>query len=167
MYGDFKVTGTLVWYYYICKREVWLMARSIVPDQEHQSVEIGRIITENRYMRDQKEVDFGHFKVDYVRENGGNILVGEVKKSSRFKESARMQLAFYLTELEELGYKAKGELTFPEERRKEEVILTDSLRAEIANVKKEIAKIALQEKPPKLEQIGYCKSCAYQEMCWA
>lgn len=27
-----EVTGTLIWYYYICKREVWLMFHQIAPD---------------------------------------------------------------------------------------------------------------------------------------
>jgi CRISPR/Cas system-associated exonuclease Cas4 (RecB family) len=35
------ITGTLLWYYAICKREVWLMAHSIAPDEENQALEMG------------------------------------------------------------------------------------------------------------------------------
>lgn len=58
---DFQVTGTLVWYYYICKREVWLMAHQLIPDQEQENVRIGKIIGENSYNRDKKEIDLGNF----------------------------------------------------------------------------------------------------------
>ncbi|MCD6318594.1 Dna2/Cas4 domain-containing protein, partial [Candidatus Aerophobetes bacterium] len=26
-----RITGTLIWYYYICRREVWLMAHELHP----------------------------------------------------------------------------------------------------------------------------------------
>jgi len=29
-----EITGTLIWYYYICPREVWLMAHELNPNQE-------------------------------------------------------------------------------------------------------------------------------------
>ncbi|MGC8937341.1 MAG: Dna2/Cas4 domain-containing protein, partial [Candidatus Methanomethylicaceae archaeon] len=28
------ITGTLVWYFFICKREVWLMGHEITPDED-------------------------------------------------------------------------------------------------------------------------------------
>jgi len=30
-----NITGTLIWYYYICERECWLMAHQINPHQEN------------------------------------------------------------------------------------------------------------------------------------
>jgi len=41
-----NVTGTLIWYYYICHREVWLMARRIEPSQENPFIEIGRLTSD-------------------------------------------------------------------------------------------------------------------------
>ncbi|SHK18580.1 protein of unknown function DUF83 [Caminicella sporogenes DSM 14501] len=51
---DVKVNGTLIWYYYICKREVWLMAHNLTPDQDNQYIDLGRFIHENSYMREKK-----------------------------------------------------------------------------------------------------------------
>jgi hypothetical protein len=42
--SDFQVNGTLIWYYYICKRQVWLMAHALVPDQEDDNIRQGRDI---------------------------------------------------------------------------------------------------------------------------
>src|SRR5690554_2637589 len=100
---DLKVTGTLIWYYFICKREVWLMAHSIEADQDNEFIDIGRFIQNNTYQREKKEILLGNIKLDILKKEKGQVIVGEVKKSSRFKESARMQLSYYLYELEKKG----------------------------------------------------------------
>lgn len=40
-----SVTGTFIWYYYICKREVWLISRQLSPDERDENVEWGRFCT--------------------------------------------------------------------------------------------------------------------------
>ena len=35
-----QITGTLVWDYYICPREVWLMTHEINPEQENHLIEL-------------------------------------------------------------------------------------------------------------------------------
>ncbi|MDR9785935.1 MAG: Dna2/Cas4 domain-containing protein [Peptococcaceae bacterium MAG4] len=57
----------------------------------------------------------GNSKMDVFRVSKEGFVVGEVKKSSRYRNSARMQLAFYLSELKQRGIAAKGELRFPRE----------------------------------------------------
>ncbi|MEI7989320.1 MAG: Dna2/Cas4 domain-containing protein, partial [Chloroflexota bacterium] len=39
---DILVTGTHIWYYYICKREVWLISHQITPDQENDNIALGK-----------------------------------------------------------------------------------------------------------------------------
>ena len=102
--NEFKITGTFVWYYCICKREVWLLSRGITPDQKDENVDIGRFIHENAYSREKKEVDFCGMKFDIVKKEHDQLIIGEIKKSSKYMESARMQLLHYLNELEERGY---------------------------------------------------------------
>jgi len=43
------ITGTMVQSYNICKRQTWLMAHQIIPDQEHTYIEMGRHIDEDTY----------------------------------------------------------------------------------------------------------------------
>lgn len=164
---DLHVTGTLIWYYYICHREVWLMARHIVPEQDNPNVDVGRFIHEQAYQREKKEISLGNIKLDIIKRGQDGLVIAEVKKTSRFEKSSRMQLAYYLMEVEKLGLNAKGELRFPEERRVETVELTDALRRELEAAVKDILRIAYLEQPPEPVKIKYCKNCAYAEFCWS
>jgi len=165
--SDLHVTGTLVWYYYICPREVWLMARNLVPDQDNANVDLGRFIGENTYERDKKEISVGHIKLDILRKEKGRLVVGEVKKSSKYEKSAAMQLAFYLQELKEAGVEAEGELMFPKEKKKVEVRLTPELINEIEKAKSDILRIAYMEAPSPPKKVNFCRNCAYAEFCWS
>lgn len=164
---EYQVTGTLIWYYYICKREVWLMARHLVPDQEEENIKIGKIIGESSYPRDKKEIDLGNAKIDLIRTEDGKLIVGEVKKTSRFAESASKQLLFYLLQLKEMGIEAKGELMIPEEKQKYDVELNAESEAELLEVIKDIEGIIREEYPPAATKIKFCRNCAYSEFCWS
>jgi len=165
--NDLNVTGTLVWYYYICPREVWLMARNITPDQDNPNIDLGRFIGENTYQRDKKEISFGHIKVDVLRKEKGQLVIGEVKKSSKYEKSAFMQLAFYLLELKENGIEAVGELLFPKEKKRVKVELNNELIANIEKAKKDILRIIYQDAPQEPKKIVFCRNCAYAEFCWS
>lgn len=163
----FSVTGTLVWYYCICKREVWLMARHMVPNEDDTNIDIGRFIHETAYARDKKEIDLGSAKIDLIRNENGELVVGEVKKSSRFMESARWQLLFYLSTLKQIGIEAKGELMIPTEKKREEVILDEASEIKLKEIIADIENIALSEKAPVPNKNKYCRNCAYSEFCWS
>ncbi len=163
---DFQVTGTLVWYYYICKREVWLMSRHIVPDQEDENILIGRFLQEFSYRRSKKEISLENVKFDLIKKGKAGIVVGEVKKSSRYLKSAKMQLAYYLLKLRDNGILAEGEILIPEERKKEKIELCEELAKEVYDTVIKIKKIIYKEKPPEPEKVGYCRNCAYRDFCW-
>lgn len=162
-----QINGTLVWYYYICQRQVWLMARQIAPDEDDPNLVIGRFLHEVRYARQRKELEVGGSKMDLVRWDGDQVVVSEVKKSSSYRQSSRMQLLHYLKLLSERGVEARGELVFPEEKRKEEVLLNPESVAELERVEKEILRLANQEQAPPPQKNRYCNHCAYREYCWA
>ena len=164
---DFNVTGTLVWYYCICKREVWLMSRRIEPDQDDSNIEIGRFIHENAYSRERKEIDLGHAKLDVIRNDNGELVVGEVKKSSRFLKSAQMQLIFYLYQLKQMGITARGELLIPSEKKRFDIELNDASEREIEGILADVESIALSANPPPPVKVKWCSNCAYAEFCWA
>ncbi|MBE3571310.1 MAG: CRISPR-associated protein Cas4, partial [Bacillales bacterium] len=122
---------------------------------------------EHRYQNDKKEIVIGNIKVDRVRKHGQQLIIGEVKKSSRFKESARYQLLFYLDTLKQMGIEAKGELLFPEERRREVIEWTPEAKEKLDEAIQEIRCIARQPIPPSPKKINFCRKCAYREYCWA
>lgn len=162
-----KINGTLIWYYYICKREVWLIAHQINADQDNPLLDLGRFLSEQSYEREKKEIRVGEMVFDLIKKSGGDIVIGEIKKSSRFLSSARMQLAFYLLHLENKGIKAKGKLLIPKEKMNIGVELDDQLKKELKNACEEIMVIISNETPPKAKKIIFCKKCAYAEFCWA
>ncbi|WP_054951579.1 CRISPR-associated protein Cas4 [Numidum massiliense] len=161
------VTGTDIWYYFICQREVWLNKHQITPDQEDENIEIGRFIHEYRYGREKKEVAIDAIKIDRMKKESGELVVKEVKKSSKFVMSARHQLAFYLYTLRQMGISARGELLFPEEKKKESVALTDEMVAALEEAIGEIRRIAKMPVPPPPKKINLCRQCGYREYCWA
>lgn len=161
------ITGTLVQSYNICKRQTWLMAHQIVPDQDHPYIEIGRLLDEETYSRDKKKISFENVVIDIIRSDEGDIVVGEVKKSSKAQESARLQLAFYLYKLKQNGIDAKGLLLFPEERKRMPVELTPILEQELEDIFKGINLAVSMNVPPPPQKIGYCKNCGYREFCWS
>ncbi|HEX3036514.1 MAG TPA: CRISPR-associated protein Cas4 [Thermodesulfobacteriota bacterium] len=165
--NEVSVTGTLIWYYYICKREVWLMARQIVPEQENPYIELGRLVSDTTYERDKKQIHLESIVIDLARLDDEKLVIGEVKKSSKFRESVRMQLCYYLYVLRDYGIEAEGELLFPKEKKKERVVLTDETVKELEDAIEEIKKIATQELPPKAVKIPYCTNCGYREFCWS
>ena len=158
------ITGTLIWYYFICKREVWLMSRELAPDQDSAPLEIGRAVHDIYYERDRKELSLEGIKLDVVRRRKG--LVFEIKTSSRFLKAAKFQLLYYLYRLEEMGVKMKGEIRIPRERKRVPVLLNDKTRGELLKTLKEIKEIVRMERPPKPVKTYYCKRCAYKEFCW-
>jgi CRISPR-associated exonuclease Cas4 len=164
--ADLNITGTLVWYYYICRREVWLMAHGLEPDQDNLSIDVGRLVHETSFRREKKEIQFDNVKMDIVTDGEDRTIVAEIKKSSRFKKSATMQLAFYLSKLKEAGVEASGELRFPTEKRREEVELSQDVMEELELAFEDIRSIAAMNIPPPPEKLKYCSSCGYREFCW-
>jgi len=162
-----NINGTLIWYYYICPRETWLMARHITPDEHDENIEWGRFLHEHSYGRDDKEIAVGNIKIDLLEKENGDLVIGEVKKSSKYLQSAKMQLLFYLSELKKLGIEAEGRLMFPEERKNIEIHLDEEAQEELNCACKDIANIVESELPPQPVRIHWCTNCAYAEMCWA
>ena len=169
MENDINVSGTLIWYYYVCKREVWLMGHQINPDEDNSNIDLGRFIHNFSYSRfeKRKELNFGHSKIDFLKTEDGELVVCEVKKSSKHKKSATMQLLFYLDELREKGIIARGELKFPQEKKVEQVILDEEAKEELYNTRKDILRIVYLPVPPEPKKQGVCKDCGYHDLCWS
>lgn len=159
------ITGTLVWYYFICKREVWLMSHEITPDEDSSVLDIGRAIHEIFYRKMLKEVSIEGVKVDLFKR--AEQAVCEIKTSSKFVEAARFQLLYYLFRLKEYGVNPIGWILIPTEKRKIGVKLDGDAERTLLKVLDEIKKIAELEYPPPPVKTPYCRRCAYKEFCWA
>lgn len=101
-----------------------------------------------------------------TRKDNGETIIGKIKKSSRFENSARMQLAFYLHSLSKRGIEAKGELLIPKEKNRIPIQLTEEIQSELKGAFSKIEKISEQASPPEPIKVRYCTNCAYREFCW-
>lgn len=143
------------------------MSRQLTPWQDNPFIEIGRLISEEAYKRDKKEIHIENIVIDLLKTDGEDVVIGEVKKSSRFEKSAKMQLAYYLLRLKQLGISATGQLLFPKEKKKITVILTKDIEDELISAQREIKSIIQMEHPPPPKKIKFCSKCGYQEFCWS
>ncbi len=161
-----KIGGMLVWYYYICKREVWYSSHGIQAIKEHPHVSVGRLIHDSSFEREKKEILIDNtIRLDILPDEG---VIGEVKKSSRHLKSARMQLAYYLYYLKHYkDIEQTGVLLIPEEKKRIEIALTPELEQELEETIRDIRKIQAAPKPPPPRRCKFCRSCAYAEICWA
>ncbi len=160
-----RINGTIFYAYQVCEREAWFYYHRMNPPQEHELLSLGKLVHETSYQRDRKEIFVDRLlKIDLVR----GKLVAEVKKSSRYKEAAKYQLAYYLFYLKrEKGLSLKGVLLFPKERKTEEVELSASLERKIEKILEEMRGVLERPSPPKVEKRKYCRSCSFREICWA
>lgn len=167
MYSEsVRIGGTLLWYYAICHREVWLMSHGIEPEQKNEDILIGRLIDKNSYKRERHHISFGDSQFDFMYSKNGTLVVSEIKKSSRAEKASLLQLAHYLYELEKSGISAQGVLLYPKEKKRTDVVLTNELRQQLDKAYAEIEQITSLGTPPFPKRCKFCTKCAYAEYCW-
>jgi CRISPR-associated exonuclease Cas4 len=161
-----KYTGTLVNYFFVCKRKLWLFAHQINFEAESDKVALGKLISETSYSRKSKEIRIDEtISIDWI--DFRNKVIHEVKKSDRLEYAHLWQVKYYLYFLESKGVIGfRAELNYPKHHKREFVELSDADRDELKNVTKEIEQIVSSETSLRKIKIPACKSCSYFEFCW-
>lgn len=163
---EYKISGSLIQAYMVCPRQAWLMSRQITGDQYNEFLAIGRLISEESYKREKKEILIEGGKIDFVHNKDGSFILVEVKKSEKFLDAAKMQLLYYLIQLNKKGYKVKGEVRIPKSKKIISVELNNETRQKLGDLSKEIDKLIEQKNPPDVKFTPKCKNCSYFEFCW-
>lgn len=166
-FSEFKITGTMVAYYIVCKRKLWLFANNITMEKYSDLVDIGRLISETSFKREkEKEVLIGDtIKIDFIK-IGNEVVVHEVKKSKKLEEAHIWQVKFYIYSLQNLGVNChSGVIHYPKLMRKVDANFDDNDRITIENFANEIRSL-LREPVPSPIKKGYCKKCAYYSFCY-
>ncbi len=162
-----KITGVMVQYYTVCKTELWYFSNNINLNPENEYVKLGKIIHEETFSRKKKNLLIDNtIAVDFLEKQSGPIIF-EVKKSSKLEEPVRNQILYYLWYLKtKKGIETMGIITYPKEKKREKVFLTEKEEDRIEEIVKEIPKIVSRSRPPKPEKKPYCKKCSYFQLCW-
>ena len=163
-----KITGTIVNYYFHCKRQCYLFANRINLEDNSEDVRIGRVLHEIK-AKDGKntEIKYENMVLDKI----SSKYIEEYKKSDSDTEAARMQLLFYLKNLKEKGIIKEGKLVYEEKNkkttRKTEIIKLDEQNLEKLNkCMEKIEELINQEEVPNVEKDKKCKRCAYYDYCY-
>ena len=161
-----QINGTLINYYFHCKRQCYLFGNRINLEDNSEEVKIGKAIHEERAEEKNAEIAIDNIRMDKLTEE---YLI-ELKKSDADENAAKWQLLYYLKVLKDKGVKRKGKLEFYEKNKKNKKVIVLELTKETeAQLKEYIYMIeALLEKeelPPVIND-KTCSKCAYYEYCY-
>ncbi len=174
-----RVGGMLVGYYRLCPRKAWLSMRGIWMEQESETVALGRLLDEHSYGRADKHIEINAEAPDGTplvgkidRANLKNGVLHETKKSRSCEDAHLWQIRFYLWLLHLNGVTRSdgspftGQLDYPLLRRTETVMLEPGHVGELAGIVGLVRALATRgQPPPRLAKRGFCRKCAYDELC--
>ncbi len=163
------VTGTLISYYFYCKRRMWLHANEIRFEDNSEDVAMGRLIEETTYLQrnsNYEQVEFEGIKIDFY--DYKNKIIHETKKSPKFEQTHIWQLKYYIYILKKNGIEGvKGILEYPTEHKTHIVELS---KDDVKKIESSLIDILLIIKseicPPVIMQKAKCKNCSYYEFCY-
>ena len=159
-----KYTGTQINYYFVCHRKLWLFSRNISFESESEYVQLGKLIDENTYKRNKKQIEIGKIKIDFMDNNG---VIHEIKKSNKIEKAHIYQVKYYILTLKEMGVKnVTGEIDYPKLKKRQAVVWEVGDEKVFNNIFSEIQEILTKPKPPTVSKKNICRKCAYYEFCF-
>ena len=162
-----KVNGTLVNYYFHCKRQCYLHGNRLNLEDESENVKIGKAIHEEKCDKERnREITIDNIKLDKLTTK----YLTETKKSDADIEAAKWQLLYYLKILKSKGIIRKGKLEIVEKNKQNKSIiivnLTDEIEQRLNMIEKEIIKLIDGNNEPEVINDKKCKQCAYYAYCY-
>lgn len=161
-----RVNGTLINYYFHCKRQCYLHGNRLNLEDNSEIVQIGKAIHKERLQSSNSEIAIENIKLDKLTKE----YLTEVKKSDADVEAAKWQLLYYLSVLKKKGIYRKGKLEFVEKNKTNKKILivelTEEKEVELKQIIDSIEELLnCQDIPERLNK-NECKKCAYYEYCY-
>lgn len=162
-----KVNGTLMNYYFHCKRQCYLHGNRLNLEDNSENVKIGKAIHEAKAAESANtEIAIDHIRLDRLTAE----YLTEIKKSDADEEACKWQLLFYLKILKEKGIIRKGKLEYTEKNKKDKKIqvfeLTEETERELEQYCRDIENLLSQSEVPPVEKKRQCRECAYYEYCF-
>lgn len=161
-----QITGTLVNYYFHCKRQCYLHGNKLNLEDNSENVKIGKVIHEKELQGKNSEILIDSIKIDKLTKE----YLTEVKKSDADIDAASWQLLYYLKVLKEKGIERKGKLEFYEKKKSEKktwiLELTPEKEQLLNQYLQEIETLILSNQIPDRLDKTSCKKCSYFEYCY-
>lgn len=162
-----RVNGTLINYYFHCKRQCYLHGNRLNLEDNSENVKIGKAIHEEKESKSKNsEIEIDNIKIDKLT----NEYLVEIKKSDADIDASKWQLLYYLKVLKDKGIDRKGKLEFIEKNKGNKKVLyfelNDELLKELDEYVHEIDKLLQSNEIPPVLNKAKCKKCAYYEYCY-
>lgn len=162
-----RVNGTLINYYFHCRRQCYLHGNRLNLEDNSELVQIGRAIHEVKAEdKENTEIAIDNIRLDKLTAE----YLTEIKKSDADIEACKWQLYYYLKVLKEKGIIRKGKLEFEEKNRegKSIVILTlgEEEEKRLEQIQLRIEELLQMDEIPPAENSSRCRKCAYYEYCY-
>ena len=162
-----KLTGTLINYYFHCKRQCWLLGNRINLEDNSEDVRIGRVLHEIRAEgSENRELAIENVKIDKLTKD---YLVG-IKKSGSEVEATKLKVLLYLQILKEEGLYRRCKIEFIEKNKTDKKIvfidLNEENEKELKNIEIKIFNLINNDIAPSPNLKKGCKKCAYYEYCF-
>lgn len=162
---DERITGVMVYYYFVCKRKLWYFCHDINMENENENVLLGKMLDENSYKRDDKHVNIDNvINIDFIREHKE---IHEVKKSRAIEDAGIWQVKYYLYYLKQRGVaNLKAKIDYPLLKKNLVIELLPEDEQKMENIIADIIQIKKSDMALPLEEKKFCKKCAYYDLCF-
>ena len=91
----YKINGTQINYYFICKTKLWLFSHNIQLEHESENVKLGKLLHEDSFKREKDYLIDNLINVDFIKISD-SIEIHEVKKTEKMDNSHEFQLLYYM-----------------------------------------------------------------------
>ena len=159
-----KVTGIMIYYYFVCRRKLWLFHNDISMEDENELVQIGKFIDSNSYSSERKHIMINEeINIDFAESSG---VIHEIKKSRKIEDASVWQLKYYLYYLKQYGVEnIKAKLDYPLMKQTVDISLEEDDEEKIRKILDDIKEIVQAENMPDQLDSNICKKCAYFDLC--
>ena len=162
-----RVNGTLINYFFHCKRQCYLHGNRLNLEDNSELVQIGKAIHEVKAAdKENAEIAIENIRLDRLTAE----YLTEIKKSDSDVEACKWQLFYYLKVLKDKGIIRKGKLEFEEKNKtnRTTIILTlgEEEEKQLEQIQSQIEELLQADEVPMAEESPRCKKCAYYEYCY-
>lgn len=159
-----QITGVMVYYYVVCKRKLWYFYHEVAMEQENDNVQIGKMIDEGTYLRDDKHINIDNvINIDFIR---SKKVLHEIKKSNKIEEASILQVKYYLYYLKQRGVEVTAKIDYPLLKQTVEVLLCEEDEKKFEEILTDIQRTVDYQCPPAISKKSICKKCAYYDLCY-
>ena len=97
MFNSENINGTIIKSFIACRRQGWLASRKMSPTRDNINILMGETYSKIR----NKNLRVGGIEIDEISK-GKHIVVKEYKKTFSNVEASKMQLLFYMYNLQKV-----------------------------------------------------------------